>query len=254
MKNTDENKKRLLGLPMNKLGITGGFNGWFCNKRMEQKDVVKLFEFISLNQHLKNQNEQFICWRNDDIKKKLRREGLTKRSASFKKLTKLLLENGFDHKDWILLLPEIKTSKGLVPNYALLDKKSLIELSLFKVTDIKESCMPATSLHIFISEVESTLYQPIQVKNILSLDGKKIDSLFKRGYGNQTLENTLISIQKKFREYGLSEEDGPFMSLNLPCTKSKEDYIEDLITNKGFTDSEASTAVYLGLKAGWIQI
>ena len=254
MKNT-ENKKRLLELPMNKLGITGGFNGWFYNKHIEQQEVITLIEFISLNQHLKNGNERFICWRNDEIKKKLRiRDGFIKNSASFKKLKRLLLENGFDHQDWILLLSEIETPKGLVPNYALLDKKSLIELSLLKVTDIKENCWPASNLHIFIAEVESDFYQPILVKDILVLNGKKIDSMFTRGYGSRTMEKTLISIQKKFREYGLSKEDGPFMSLNLPFTKSKKDYIEDLIQNKGFTSSEASTAVDFGIKAGWIQV
>ena len=243
-----ENKQKLLSLPMNKLGLGGAFNGWFYDKDIQQSDVITLAEFISLNQCLKINKEAFICWRDDEVGKRLHR-GLIKDSVSFKKLKVFLLKNNFTHKDWILLLPEIKTSKGMLPNLALLDKKILLELPYHRASNAKTSCAPANHIkYYFFENMDYPVDRPILVKDIINLTGKQIESYFP----SIILKRSLASIQKRFKECGFTEKDGPFMKLNLPLTKSKDDYINDLIENKNFSKKDALIAVELGIRVGWI--
>ena len=243
-----ENKQKLLELPMNNLGLGKAFNNWFCNNKLQQSEVITLSEFISLNQGLKSNQESLVCWRSIEVAKTLHRS-FVKESASFKKLKNFLLENKFTHKDFMLLLPEIKTAKGLLPDLSLLDKEILLELPYHKVTDTKLSCGPANRILHYFFEVKKYPYQQtILVKDILGLTGDQLQLFF----SGKILEKTFVSIQNKFKTYGLTGKDGPFMELPLPLTKTKEDYINDLIQNKSFSKQDAITAVDFGIIAGWI--
>ena len=244
-------KTALLGLPMNQLGLGGLVNNHFFKpKYMKQEEVITLSEFISCNSGLKINEDSFLCSKNEDLKERVPSldYGFKKGSKSWKKIKTVLLENGFTHKEWILLLPDIKTAKGMFPNFALLKKDVLLDLPICKVTNIKESGEPYERLKDFFFKNEGTTrYISVSVRDIIMLDIKGAQSI----YG---VEKTLISIKKKLTEYGFTGKDGPFMKLNFSKLESESDYIEDLINNRDFKRKEAETAVRLGIKAGWIQI
>lgn len=239
-----ENKQKLLDSPMNKLGLGGAFNSHFWNKRVSQSDVLTLSEFISLNPFLKGNKGKFICFRTPEIKREAYCRDFIKGSASFQKLKNFLLKNKFTHEDWILLLPDVKTSQGLVPDLSLLDKASLVNLSYHKVTGTKLHCQPSERIRDYLGYPSE---KPILVKDILGLTHKQVKT-------PRYMERTFVNIQKKFKKYGLTEEDGPFMEIHFSSTKSQYDYVNELISDKGFTKKEAILAVDLGIRAGWISV
>ncbi len=243
-----ENKQKLLDSPMNKLGLGGAFNNYFWSKDVQQSDVITLTEFISLNPFLKASKEIFICWRTPEIKRSIRHRTFIKESRSFQKLKNFLLKNKFTHEDWVLLLPNALTAKGLLPNLALLSKQSLLNLPYQHVTETKLSCRPAELIRYYF---ERSSEQPILVKDIINLTDDNLQSSFFPPY-KKTMEKTFVNIQKRFKRYNLTKEDGPFMKIDFSSKKSKDYYLNDLIHNKGFSKKEAITAINLGIKAGWI--
>lgn len=243
-----ENKQQLLDSPMNKLGLGGAFNSHFYSKDMQQSEVITLTEFISLNQCIKANKDKFVCWRNSEVEEILYYRQFIKESISFKKLKSFLLENNFTHKDWMLLLPNVKTPKGLVPDLTFLDKKSLLNLPYHQVTETKLECRPAERIRYFFEHQGDEL---ILVKEILSLTNIQVNSL---GSSKSFMEKTFVNMQKKFKKYGLTEEDGPFMKIRFSWSQSKDDYVNDLIFNKDFSKEEAIIAVNFGVRAGWIVV
>jgi len=243
-----ENKKKLSDLPMNKLGLGGAFNNYFFNKRgQQQSDVITLAEFFALNQSPRANKETFICWRTKEIKEKfLRFRGFKKESVSFQKLKIFLLKNKFTHEDWVLLLPKIKTSKGLIYDLSLLDKEVLLSLPYHKVTETKLNCHPARRICDCLNRSYDDQF--ILVKDILCLTNEQVKLL--PGY----VEKTLINIQRRFKKHGLTDEDGPFMKINFSSVRSKDDYVNELIAIKGFSKKEAVLAVNFGIRAGWISV
>lgn len=245
-----ENKQKLLNSPMNKLGLGGAFNNRFWNKDMQQSEVITLAEFICLNPFPKANKELFICWRTLEVKSKLYYGQFIKESRSFQKLKGFLLKNKFTHEDWMLLLPDVNTAKGLFPNLGLLSKQSLLNLPYHHVTETKLSCRPAEIIRYHVGHSSE---QPILVKEIIDFTTDDVTTLV-LGFSGKLMEKTLANIQRKFRRYGLTEKDGSFMKIHFSLTKSKDDYVNELTVNKGFSTEEAVMAVNFGIKAGWISL
>lgn len=249
-------KKDLLNTPMNQLGLGGAFNNWFFYiSYMTQDQVLTLEEFISLNVDIKTNNDVFTCIKSE-IEKAPIPKGFVKESKSWDKLRNFLIKNGFTQKDWILLLPTKKTGRGEVPDFKFLEKEMLLKMPVHKVTEVKPSCTPFKKIGNFILKEDwKGVPDQLKVEDILKLNPKKIrNQSFVQGYDgfDRTVMHTLLGIQKKFLEYGITEKDGLFMKAFLEPLKSEKSYIADLVQNLGFSPKDAQTAVSLGKKAGWI--
>ena len=248
------NRRELFNAPMNNLGLGGAFNRWFTNcgdgQKIEKKDILTLIEFMGLNPNLMTNKDTFICHKKD-LPCRPNHFGFIKDSKSYKKLKQFLLDNQFDYKDWVHLLPDIETPKGKLPDLTLLDKDILGDQPFSIVTGVKKLRGPVQQLeYIYHPENQSQRKSTLSVNDVLGLNMDQITSVaYIKSYGK-----TLQVIQRKFKELGFTAEDGPFMQINFPNSKKRENYIEDLIKFKGFTRTRAIRAVNDGIDAGWIKI
>lgn len=248
------NLKALLNTPMNELGLGGVFNSWFFRpKKMTQDQVITLKEFIALNPFMKVNGERFTCWRNDEVNNYIS-HGFAKESASWIKLKDFLIMKGFTYQEWVMLLPNIKTDKGHVPDYKLLGKKILVEMPVCKITDVKPNCYPFRQISNATFGNERNHNDPFQlkVKDILCWTAAKINTEFPLSERNRSVRHTFLSIQARLRQLGFGEKDSVFMKAYLFSLRTREDHIANLVQNKGFSRPEAVKAVALGIKAGWI--
>ncbi len=252
-------KKDLLNTQMNQLGLGKAFNGYFFNyyksSTMSQSDVLTLAEFITLNPKLITNNDMFVCWKTEDIKRQVH-QGLVKDSRSFIKLRNFLLENGFNQNDWILLLPTKKTGRGEVPDFKYLEKSIIRQMPVYKLTEVKPTCDPFRKICSFVfGDTWTGNAEQLTVGDILKLSPKAIKHQSLIGGWDcfdRTTMRTFLGIQKKFSEHGLNEKDGPFMKAFLEPLNSVQSYVADLVQNEGFSKKEAETAVRVGKKVGWI--
>ena len=250
------NLKALLNTPMNKLGLGGVFNSWFFRpKKMTQDQVITLKEFIALNPFMKVNGERFTCWRDNDLQKYLS-YGFAKESASWIKLKEFLIMKGFTFKEWIMLLPNIKTNKGYVPDYKLLGKKILVDMPVCKITDVKPNCDPFRQISSATFGAERNHNDPFQlkVKDILRWTAAEINTEFPSSEKNRAVRNTFLSIQGRLRHLGFGEKDSVVMKAYLFSLRTREDHITYLVQNKEFSRTDAVKAVAFGIKAGWIHV
>jgi hypothetical protein len=248
-------KQELLNMQMNQLGLGGAFNRWFTiyglGQKTEKQDILTLRDFIGVNPGLKTNKEVFFCYKREGSRL-MEWPGFIKDSKSFKKLRQFLLDNEFTYKDWILLLPDVDTPKGKRPDYSLLDKKTLLDQFVSRITGVKGACEPVQQLE-YIFHPEDKYYPKMStatVEQMLSLTMEKIESVASiYSYGR-----TLQIIQGKLKNFGFTSEDGPFMEIKFPESKSKDKFVEDLVRFKGFSRRDAKIAVEFGLRAGWIKV
>ncbi len=241
-------KNTLLNTPMNKLGLGGALNNWFSYYGREKQDeVLTLGEFIKLNSDLKTQSETFRVWKNEDgLLYKLQKIGFEKDSISWKKIYDFLINNGFAYKDWIQLLPNIQTPRGMCPNFALLDKKTLMTIPVHKIVDIKRSCNPYKRIQSYMEKWDEVL----TVSDLLlGLSTEQVEYLAKHG----DTENAMGRIQKKLKDYGFTAKDGDLMkSKLLPEDRTTINYVKDL-QNEGYAKKEAEFIVNIAVQKKWFQ-
>lgn len=215
-------KQDILLTPMNKLGLGTRFNShFFYSKRnlMNQEEVITLDEFLKLNNQPLVGKEGFIVWKSEDARKKIwNSDNFTVVSDAFSKLKSFLLENNFDYNDWIMLLPITEDPQYRFRfKYELLSKEKLSKIWIHRISGIKANSIPYRNLWWIVNpngDNRNICKPPITVEQVLGLD---TGMLFHDGgptWHSHQLKS-IPKIQKKLREYGFSEKDGVFMTLEF---------------------------------------
>ena len=218
--NNKKTKDSLLETPMDQLPLGKSFTRCFELGLKEAAPTLK--EFIQLNPHLKY-NEDFF--RDPRVTYGL----FNKKSKKWELLKQFLLKNGFTSNDWTMLIPKKLKSGRLVDDFSKVKKEQLLKLPIAVVCPGKTSAKSKDGT----------------VENVLNLDESQwFLSLHYEGCS---------AIQKELRSLGFTKKDGPFMKVKFKSSKTKQQHIEFLISEKGFFKWDAVKAVEFGLKAGWIK-
>lgn len=208
-KPSQENKNPLLDSPMNKLGLGRCFDRYFLDesdknyfvngvsRRMNQKDVLTLREFIDLNPSPRE--NKFLKTRKDDFKNG-KNYFLDSGTESFLKLINFLEEAGFNHQDWIGV-----SHKKRQPVLENMTKREILALPAIEVLGIYESCSPAKILEKYFKKYQ----KDISIKDIIQLTDEQISL-----HLMETL-STLQRLQRRLRRFGFRDSDGPFMEASL---------------------------------------
>ena len=208
-KTISENKNPLLETPMNKLGLGRCFDRYFLDeseknyfvdgvsRRMNQKDVLTLQEFIALNPTPKE--NKFLKTRKIEFKND-KNYFLDAGTESFLKLVAFLEEAGFNHQDWIGV-----SHKKRQPVLANMTKRQIMELPAIEILGIYESCSPAKKLEEYFKKCQ----KDISIKDIMQLTDESV-SLFM-----MEILSTLQRLQRRLRRFGFRDGDGPFMEASL---------------------------------------
>ncbi len=261
-------KNQLLNTQMHKLGLPNLVVNHFFNARHDSEDeVVTLKEFFEMNHQIFTHNTAFFT------KKSQKRrffsnywftDGFVKTSKTWQILKKFLLNNNFIHRDSLHLLDKESASINL------LSKKQILSLPVEGIFS-KRTVFHHIIEYMYGSEPVSADYRykgaydnamrryatklhGTTVAQILALTGKEIKLIFNKSDSFwRQYRMSLHNLQQKFKSWGLTKYDGPFMALYLyPTCHTKKEFIIRLTTEYGFTVSEARLALTLGKKAGWI--
>lgn len=261
-------KNQLLNTKMHKLGLPNLVVNHFFNPRHDSEDeVVTLKEFFELNHEIFTHNTAFFTKKSQKrrfFNNYPHNEGFLKTSKTWQILKGFLLENNFTHRDCIHLLEKEHE------NVALLSKKQILSLPVERIfpkyhffyqiieymygreprrTDYKYQGFYDRAMKSYATKLHGTT-----VAQILALTGKDINLIFNKSDRSwREYRMSLHNLQKKFKSWGLTKYDGPFMALYLyPTCHTKKEFIIRLTTEYGFDISEARMAAELGKKAGWI--
>jgi len=262
-----KSKKQLLNTKMNKLGLPKLVVNHFYHPRDSEDNVVTLKEFFEMNHELFTQRTAFFTKR-IQIKRFLNNfahiHGFLKKSKAWQILREFLLENNFTHRDCIHLIEKEHE------NVFLLSKKQILSLPVedifpkdnvfYQIIEYLYGQEPVSDYYKYKGSYDramknyATKMHGTTVAQILALTGKDIDLIFNKNDSFwRQYRMSLHNLQQKFKSWGLTKYDGPFMSLYLyPTCHTKKEFIIRLTTENGFTVSEARMAAELGKKAGWI--
>ena len=203
-----ERKKSLLETQMNKLGLGRCFDKYFLDdtekkylvdnafRRMGQRDVLTLQEFIDMNPSPKE--NKFLKTRKEEFKNG-RESLLDGETKNFSKLINFLKEYGFSHQDWVGVSPE-----KIKPHLDSSTKEELIELPAIDVLGIYEGCHPAKALGEYFKKYQ----KDISIKDLLQLTDEATSNMM-------DVMQTLQRLQRRLRRLGFTDEDGIFMRTHL---------------------------------------
>ncbi len=237
-------KIKLRGTQMHLLPGLPALRKYFFTKGMDEEKIPTLQQFFEWNLI---PTWGRYCFRCDYHNLGPTRKGLHRYSKAFISLRQFLLDNGFDHNDWCMLLP--KTTSGEL-DYGKLKKNFLISLPVARMVSIQTAAI-RTSPFAHIAEKLwkkdiGELFE-ISVHDVLRIRWKQITGEIKK---DRRMMTTLQVIQKTFRSWGLTGADGTFMQLPLYVQpKGKAQWIEYLIQQRAFEKEEAEKLFNLAEKA-----
>lgn len=245
-------KEILLSTTLENLGVKGLVSK--AKIKYWQKDnqsFPTLKEFIEANNSiLLKQEARFNLY------------GIAVQSLAWKDLKNFLINEGFTSKDFIMLCPKKKVGLGNSYDLATLSKEQIKNLTIGEIfhsihTSSRYGDNDALKLlgnmylHNFSPNVDEYPKEPYLIKNLLNVfnvDNPNI--LFK--YSDRRGFVSLAGIQKALKKLGFTEKDGYFMSMIFTNLHPKQYYVDRLINEKDFSEAEATEAVEIGLRAGWI--
>lgn len=260
-------KKQLLNTQMHKLGLPSLVTKHFFDAKYDkEEDVLMLKEFFELNHELFTNKTAFFT-KKDQVRRfrnnYSHNEGFLKTSKTWHILKDFLLKHNFTHRDCLHLLD--KESSGV----QLLSKKQILSLPVevmftrpvfYQIIEYLYGQEPVSDYYKDKSSYDRAMrnyakkYHGTTVAQIIALTGKDVNNIFKKedSFWRQ-YRISLHNIQKKFKGWGLTKKDGPFMGLYLyPTCHTKKEFMTYLITEKGFTAPAANLALVLGMEAGWV--
>lgn len=259
MATSNKNKKKILCTPVNQLVTSIKITGYAARNSWT---VMTTQEVFNANQSLKANKEVIKCFKDADGNS---RGSFIKDSKKWRALRNVLLENGFTHKDWLMLLPETGNPKYF--DISLLSKTQLMKLPFRQVCEMKPSGLAYCALADFIHpETNGTVHQNredheeflnIAVHELLKIGYEEAEKIINAqgtfGMNSKdaiTFRKALYLAQEKLVKYGFTMDDGSFMKAYFD--KPYKNQMAHLTRNKGFTYSAAKKAIEIGKKAGWI--
>ncbi len=193
-------KEQIRNTHLNKLGLGGRFDWWFCDKKMKQDEVILVREIIVNNPYALTKREPLVIWKNDKIKKILQHRKFSMFSKSWKKLEDFLLAEDFTNEDWILLPPK--------EGYTALNMDSgLDKISISQITYLRQNTGVCWRIRqIVFEDSEKT----VSIQDFLNLSFEDTRKILK---GNRHYKRAFVYAQGVFRENSLH---GSFMDIKFP--------------------------------------
>lgn len=192
---------------------------------------ITLKEFFDLNKGFYTTEMPFVMNRVGDLN-----YPLAKKNPLWKRFSEYLANNGFNHNDWLALLP--------TNNISLLKTSKILELPFYLVAGMKYSCDPMIAMAKFFlrfedkkkiedvsDEDEIIRSKSIKVREVLKLTPRDIEVMIENGnYVNEAIEIgkrktfrlTMANAQKKLVKFGFKAKHGKFMSIMLFPEKDEE--------------------------------
>ncbi len=244
------NKEVLLNTKMDQLGLGKRLNGYFCHKGISYlkdtpvEQIFTLREFIEQNQLMDRPSVYtfFITSITNGVTSMDSVRRLPKKGLTWQKLKGFLLDKGFTPQDWIHLTPEVKTSKGMKPDFSKMEKSDLLKMDVRLVSSIHSS----TSLCILahrIEEIDPDFEDNVTVGKVLLIPEINTNS--------KSFQQTMYSLQKHFKSFGLTGVDGPFMEIEFIKEKTYNHFVNEAMA-KGRSRHKAEVLVSAAMNLGWI--
>ncbi len=213
-------KEELLEKRMTELGLGGAFNNWFLRFPRNDLRLTPYEPAITLREFL-NRNQKFLSCITDRFSCNIKEEGFSLQSASFQKLKRFLIDNGFTQDDWFML--GSRNKQGSLFPFSFNKKSEILVLQFVTWNIIKPK---SEAFQLLVQALPKVEVGSITAADLLALSSDDIEKVTgRRNYWKlsyvqvQGLRIFITKLQEKFTLCGFTREDGPFMDISFKKEK-----------------------------------